>query len=240
MPATMARGWRDRFVGMVRTALPQACALCAAPTGTALICVACAGSLPCVPLSCPRCALPSTQSEVCGQCLTDPPAFDRTQAAFVYAFPLDRLVQAFKYHGTLAYADWFAQAMLERRTEPAAADVLIPVPLARSRQRGRGFNQALEIAKPLSRWTGIPLLADAAIRVRDTPPQASLPWSERAKNIRGAFVCDFALAGKKVIVIDDVMTTGASLEELAQTLKRAGAAGVENWLIARTLPPAGR
>ena len=148
-------------------------------------------------------------------------------------------MQSFKYHGTLAYADWFAQAMLERRAEPPAADVLIPVPLARSRQRERGFNQALEIARPLSRWTGIPLLADTAIRVRDTPPQASLPWSERAKNIRGAFACATALSGKRVIVIDDVMTTGASLEEFAKTLKRAGAASVENWLIARTLPPAG-
>ena len=242
MPATMAHGWRDRIVGMVRSALPQACALCAAPTGTALICAACAGLLPRVPQSCPRCALPSTQNsaqhgQVCGQCLADPPAFDRSQAAFVYAFPLDRLVQAFKYHGTLAFADWFAQAMLERRTGRADADVLIPVPLARGRQQERGFNQALEIAKPLSRWTGIPLLADAAIRVRDTPPQASLPWSERAQNIRGAFACDVVLTGKKVIVIDDVMTTGASLEEFAKTLKRAGAASVENWLIARTLPP---
>jgi ComF family protein len=213
--------------------------LCAAPTGAALICAACAGGLPRLPQACPRCALPSTQGGLCGQCLADPPAFDRSQAAFVYAFPLDRLVQSFKYHGALAYADWFAQAMLDRRAEPPAADVLIPLPLARSRQRERGFNQALEIAKPLSRWTGIPLLADTAIRLRDTPPQATLPWGERGKNIRGAFACATALAGKSVIVIDDVMTTGASLEEFAKTLKRAGAASVENWLIARTLPPAG-
>lgn len=239
MSATMARGWRDRMVGMLRTTLPQACALCAAPTGTALMCAACAGALQSLPQACPRCALPSAHGSLCGQCLADPPAFERSQAAFVYAFPLDRLVQSFKYHGTLAYADWFAQAMLERRAERPAADVLIPVPLARSRQRERGFNQALEIAKPLSRWTGIPLLADTAIRVRDTPPQASLAWSERAKNIRGAFACAKALTGRRVIVIDDVMTTGASLEEFAKTLKRAGAASVENWLIARTLPPAG-
>ena len=238
MPATTARGWRDRFVGMLRTALPQACALCAAPTGVELICAACAGALPRLPHACPRCALPSAQGALCGQCLADPPAFERSQAAFVYAFPLDRLVQSFKYHGTLAYADWFAEAMLERRADPPQAEVLIPVPLARCRQRERGFNQALEIAKPLSRWTGIRLLPDSAIRVRDTPPQAALPWSERAKNIRGAFACAAVLTGSRVIVIDDVMTTGASLEEFANTLKRAGAASVENWLIARTLPPA--
>ena len=237
MPAVLARGWRDRLVGMVRSALPQSCALCATPTGTDLVCAACAGALPHPPPACARCALPSAHDGLCGRCLVDPPAYDRSHAAFVYAFPLDRLVQSFKYHGTLGYADWFAHAMLERRAESPAADVLIPLPLAKSRQRERGFNQALEIAKPLSRWTGIPLLAGAAIRVRDTPPQASLPWNERAKNIRGAFACAAALAGRHVIVIDDVMTTGASLEEFAKTLKQAGAASVENWVIARTLPP---
>jgi ComF family protein len=242
MPAamtTVARGWRDRLVGVLRRALPQACALCSAPTGTALICAACAGALPRLPTACPRCALPSPGADLCGRCLAHPPAFDRSRATFVYAFPLDRLVQTFKYHGTLAYADWFAQAMLEERAEPPAADVLIPIPLSRGRQRERGFNQALEIAKPLSRWTGIALSASAAMRVRDTPPQASLPWSERAKNIRGAFACAAELTAKRVVVIDDVMTTGASLDEFAAILKRAGAASVENWLVARTLPPAG-
>jgi ComF family protein len=239
MQTSMARGWRERVVGMLRTTLPQTCALCAAPTGTALICAACAGALPRLPQACPRCALPSGDGNLCGQCLAHPPAFDRSFAAFVYAFPLDRLVQSFKYRGTLAYAGWFAQAMLERRAEPPAADVLVPVPLARGRQRERGFNQALEIARPLSRWTGIPLAPAAARRVRDTPPQAALPWSERAQNIRGAFECAVDLTGRRVMVIDDVMTTGASLDEFAGTLKRAGAASVENWLIARTLPPAG-
>jgi ComF family protein len=242
MPATMAHGWRDRMVGMVQCALPQACALCAARTGNALICGVCADALPHVTLSCPRCALPSDldsaqPGQLCGQCITNPPAFERSEAAFIYAFPLDCLVQAFKYHGALAYADWFALAMLERRPAPPVADVLIPLPLARSRQRERGFNQALEIARPLARWVGIPLLAGAAVRVRDTPPQVSLPWSERAKNIRSAFACAADLTGRKVIVIDDVMTTGASLEEFAKTLKRAGATSVENWLIARTPRP---
>ena len=239
MPAVTARRWRDRFLGMLRCTLPQACALCATPAGTALVCATCAGALPRVPESCPCCALPSAHGSACGQCLADPPAFDQSLAAFVYTFPLDRMVQSFKYHGALAYADWFAQAMMEGREAPPAADMLIPIPLARSRQRERGFNQALEIARPLSRWTGIALLADAAIRLRDTPPQTSLPWRERAKNIRGAFACATDLTGKNVIVIDDVMTTGASLEEFAKTLKRAGAAHVENWLIARTLPPSG-
>lgn len=244
MPATMAHGWRDRIVGMLRATLPQTCALCAAPTGTALVCAACSGALRRLPQACPCCALPSASAvdqhrQVCGRCLADPPAFDRSWAAFIYTFPLDRLVQSFKYNGTLAYADWFAQEMIERRDELPVADMLVPIPLGRSRQRERGFNQALEIAKPLARWSGIPLCTDTATRVRDTRPQASLRWSERAKNIRGAFACAADLTGKRVIVIDDVMTTGASLGEFAKTLKRAGAASVENWLVARTLPPGG-
>lgn len=237
MPATMQRGWRDGLVGALRTTLPQCCALCAAATGTALICVECARSLPRLPPACPCCALPSTHGGICGACLADPPAFDRSQAAFVYAFPLDRLVQSFKYHGALALAGWFAEAMLEHRSQPLAADAIVPVPLARGRQRERGFNQALELARPLARWTGIPLAAEAATRIRETPPQASLPWAERATNIRGAFSCGMSLAGKRVAVVDDVMTTGASLDEFAATLKRAGALSVENWLVARTLRP---
>ena len=239
MPATITRGWQDRLAGMLRAALPQTCALCAAPAGPALLCAACDRALPRLPPGCPQCALPSIDGDLCGQCLAAPPAFDRSQSAFVYAFPLDRLVQAFKYHGTLAWGGWFAQAMLAQRARPPAADVLIPVPLARGRQRERGFNQALEIARPLARRTGIPLLSGAVIRLRETPPQASLPWADRATNIRGAFACTTELTGLRALVVDDVMTTGASLDEFARTLKRAGAASVENWVVARTPPPGG-
>ena len=101
------------------------------------------------------------------------------------------------------------------------------------------LNQALEIARPLARRTGIPLLSGAVIRLRETPPQASLPWADRATNIRGAFACTTELTGLRALVVDDVMTTGASLDEFARTLKRAGAASVENWVVARTPPPGG-
>lgn len=114
---------------------------------------------------------------------------------------------------------------------------MVAVPLSARRQRERGFNQALEIARVLARRTGIPLDARAIVRTRDTPPQADLPWRERAMNVRDAFECLRPLAGLRVLVVDDVMTTGASLDELARTLKRAGAAHVENWLVARTPPP---
>ena len=173
----------------------------------------------------------------CETCATIDPAYDATQSAFVYAFPLDRLIQAYKYNGSLSLAGWFAEAMLVRRREPLVAEAIVAMPLSRKRQRERGFNHALEIARLLSRETGVALDARAVVRTRETPAQATLPWSERETNVRDAFDCPGNVEGKSVIVVDDVMTTGASLHEVARTLKRAGAARVENWLVARTLPP---
>jgi ComF family protein len=202
-----------------------------------LVCAACTASLATIGAGCPVCALPLAQRGPCGRCLGHPPAFDRTIAAFVYAYPLDRLVQSYKYRGLLAYADWFANAMLERCDEQPVADVVVAVPLSAGRQRERGFNQALEIARALARRSRIALAAEAIVRTRDTPAQAGLPWRERARNVRDAFACIRPLTGMRVLVVDDVMTTGASLDEVARTLKRAGALHVENRLVARTLPP---
>src|SRR5574341_553019 len=109
------------------------------------------------------------------------------------------------------------------------------MPLARGRLAERGFNQALEIARVVAARTGIALLRDAARKVADTPPQAALPWKKRAKNVRGAFACDADLTGRRIAVVDDVLTTGATLDELARVLRKAGAAGVTGWVVARTL-----
>ena len=237
-----AQRLRDCLLGFAHAALPQTCALCAIPSADSLLCAECAAALPAIGSSCAVCALPLATGERCGRCLAHPPAYDQTVAAFIYAFPLDRLIQSYKYQGLLACAGWFAGAMVAARSDRSmwpVADAMVAVPLAKSRQRERGFNQALEIAKVLARRTGIPLQLGAVERTRDAPPQASLPWRERASNVRGAYACVTAdaFAGKRVLVVDDVMTTGASLDEMAKTLKRAGAIHVENWLIARTLPP---
>jgi predicted amidophosphoribosyltransferase len=112
------------------------------------------------------------------------------------------------------------------------------VPLAAARLRARGFNQSLEIARALAAATGCRLAPHAAERGRDTPAQLDLPFAERARNVRGAFRCTAPLAGAEVALVDDVMTTGATLAELAATLKRAGAARVVNWVVARTAPHA--
>jgi ComF family protein len=223
----------------LRALLPQSCHLCAAPAGTALLCAGCAASLPMLSARrCPCCALPTSDGSRCGSCLRTTPAFDATTAAFIYAFPVDELIQALKYRGRLALAEWGADALCTAlAAETVKPDLLVAMPLSRARQKERGYNQALEIARSIAPQTGVPLLRHGVVRIKDTPPQAMLPWKERAKNIRGAFACESDLQGKTIAVVDDVMTTGASLNELARTLKKAGAARVENWVVARTLPP---
>lgn len=233
---------RMRFAAIdaARRALPQRCELCAAPSGGDLVCATCTRELPHIEPSCPTCARPVPGGDVCGTCLTHPPAFEATIAAFAYAFPVDRLIHAFKYQGRLALAEWSAGAIVAERARRggSAPDRLIAVPLSIERQRERGYNQSAEIARLVAARTGIPLLRAAVRRVRAAPPQAVLPWTARERNVRGAFACDVDLAGLQVAVIDDVMTTGATLSELAKTLRNAGASGVENWVVARTLPPA--
>lgn len=214
--------------------LPHACLLCGATSGPALWCAACDRALPRLPAPrCARCALPIPDGDICGACLDRPPRYDRVTAVFVYHFPVDALLHAFKYGGNLAIATVLGDAL--GKAVVGRPDVIIPMPLSVGRLRERGFNQALEIARRVSRCTGIPVLRDACRKVVETRPQATLPWKERAKNVRGAFVCDAELRGRKVAVIDDVMTTGATLDELAKNLHRAGAAEVSGWVVARAL-----
>jgi ComF family protein len=219
-------------IGFLRALLPQDCVLCAAPSGDGLFCAGCERDLPVLGEACPQCAGPAAGGAVCGACLSDPPSFDTTVAVWRYEFPIDRLVLALKYGGRLALAGTFGDA-LAARAAGRRVDTLVPMPLAPARLRERGFNQAMEIARRCARDTAIRVDAALAVRVRDTPPQTDLPRDARTANVRGAFACADAVAGMAVAIVDDVMTTGASLEELARTLKRAGAARVENWVVAR-------
>jgi ComF family protein len=215
--------------------LPQDCFLCAAPAGDSLLCPGCLAGLPRLPESlCPVCALPAPDSHVCGACLKKAPHFDATSAVFRYEFPLDRLIQSLKYAHRLACAG-FLGGLLTRVVLPFRPDLIIPVPLSPARLAERGFNQALEIARPLGRFLDVQVELDHVHRRRDTSPQATLPWKQRAGNVRHAFECEIDLAGRAVLVVDDVMTTGATLDELAGTLKAHGAGRVENLVVARTL-----
>jgi len=204
-----------------------------------VLCAACDADLPRLAgPACPRCALPSQDGALCGRCLARPPAYDATVAALAYAFPADVLVQGLKFRGELALAPLLGQALAARLPRGARVDFILPVPLSAVRLRERGFNQALEIARSLAAATGCRLAPQLAERSRETPPQVDLPLDERARNVRGAFSCTQALERAEIAVVDDVMTTGATLDELAATLKRAGAARVVNWVVARTPPPA--
>jgi ComF family protein len=211
-----------------------ACALCLADAGSDRVCRDCSGSLPRLGPACPRCALPMPQMQVCGRCLLRPPAFDATVAAFEYRFPVDRLVQRFKFAGDLAAGRWLAQRLAAAvRTRP---DLLVVAPLTAARLRTRGFNQALEIARVVGAATGARVGARALEKVRDTAPQPGLGGRERRQNLRGAFRVTGSMAGRHVAIVDDVMTTGATVAELARVLRQAGARRVDVWVVARTPP----
>ena len=219
----------------IQTLLPQSCLLCGVGTGRHPLCAGCNADLPrSTSACCPVCALPSPQSETCGTCLQHPPAFDATVAAFSYAFPADALLRAFKYREQLQIAILVANNLVPALTTRPRPDLVIPMPLHPQRLRQRGFNQAAEIAVRIGCALDIPLATNAVIRVRHTDPQAGLPLDKRKRNIRGAFAATQDLSGKKVAIVDDVMTSGASLDELAKTIKAAGAASVECWIAART------
>lgn len=212
--------------------LPQRCLLCTGAAGDAALCIACAADLPRLEAErCPVCALPVPGGHTCGTCLSHPPHFDVTHARYRYAFPLDRLLQHYKYGQRLLVASLF-DLRLDTGTP---ADAVIAVPSTPSHLRQRGFNPALELARPLARALNVPLLLDAVTRPHDGPTQASLPWKDRQKNIRNAFECHADLSGMRIIVVDDVMTTGATLNEMARILKRHGAGFVENRVVARAL-----
>jgi ComF family protein len=217
-------------------ALPPLCLLCHAPAVQGNLCLPCRDDLPHLPGErCPRCAVPSLGGDICGACLVRPPRFDQVLAPCEYAFPLDRVIQRFKFSGHLAAAPLLAGLMrtaIER--EAAEVDVLVPMPLSSERLRERGFNQSLELARLLSRDTGIPLSAQGCVRVRHSQAQSDLPLAERIRNVRGAFVCMQDFSAQSVAVVDDVLTTGATLDEVARVLRRAGAVRVEGWVAART------
>jgi ComF family protein len=162
--------------------------------------------------------------------------YDAVAAAFIYQFPVDALVQKYKYGPDLTLAPILGRLL---GTIPCGeVDAIVAMPLGASRLRSRGFNQAQEIARVAARMRRLPLLTQACRKVSETPPQASLPWKERAANVRGSFVCDADLRAQRIAVVDDVMTTGATVNELARVLKRAGARSVCAWVVARTLPEA--
>jgi len=220
-----------------RNRLTTQCLLCASNQGGDLgICSDCMRDLPWhIKPQCSLCGL-ICHGTICGACLNATLNFDATTALFAYDYPIDKLIQHYKYKEMLHLSRTFGLLLSTKlASQTQNIDAIVPMPMHHTRLKERGFNQALEVARFVAINLQIPLSHNACQRIKHTPPQASLPFKARIQNIRGVFECSESLQGKRIAIIDDVMTTGASLNELAKTLKKAGAAQVECWIIARTL-----
>jgi ComF family protein len=220
---------------------PATCLLCGrAGAGDVDLCSDCAADLPRNDPACVVCAEPfsagAIEGRVCGECLRDPPPFDSSFVPYRYAYPLDHLVRGLKFRNELAcgrvLGEVFAACLLARG-EPLPA-MLVPVPLAPRRYRERGYNQASELALAIRRVTGVAVRTDTVTRLRETAEQAGLDRKARRKNVRGAFTAVAPLRARSVAILDDVVTTGSTVRELAAVLREAGAEQVVVWAIART------
>lgn len=225
-----------------RKCLPWArhlpCLLCGATclTGQPQLCQPCLHELPWhTNPHCPQCALATTHGAHCGQCLQHRPAFDQTFAILRYAYPLDRLLQQFKYQQRLDCGQVLIESLLQQWPHaPVTADVALAMPMHLNRLKLRGFNHAAQLATALARYWQLAYAPASVQRIKDTAPQAGLDMQIRTRSLRGAFVSQ-AWQGQHVMIVDDVMTTGASMHALAHVIKKAGASRVSAVVLARTL-----
>lgn len=208
------------------------------------LCARCENSLPWLKKCCYQCALPLTEigNEIiyCGQCTKQKPSFNRTTALFHYELPIDYFITQLKFQHKLIYAKLIGNLLLpiikDHYKNDQLPELIVPVPLHKKRLRERGFNQSLEIARILGKGLKIPINTRNCIRYIATPPQSSLPAKQRKKNIRNAFLLVKPIHEKFIVIVDDVITTANTVEELAKTLKKGGAKRVDVWCCARTLP----
>ena len=220
--------------------IPGQCEVCRA-WGQCGLCAACAGLFARPVPRCRRCGLRLPDGlDTCGECLRDPPPFDHTLCVADHAFPWNRLVEGFKFNQRPELAVLLARALGDSWSASAAAppQVFVPVPLSAARLAERGYNQAWEIARRLA--TSLGVAADGGVLQRrfDTPHQAALTRTARLTNLRGSFVVDgrrlASIVGRRVALVDDVMTTGATVREAAAVLRAARAAAVDVWVLTRT------
>jgi len=228
-------GWPAR---LLRIVLPLRCLLCGDRGSRARdLCVGCERDLALNTPCCPRCALPlEAPAPLCGECIDRTPPFATAWAPFRYEHPLDLLESRFKFRGDLAAGRVLAALMIERASDERLSrpDAIVPVPLHVSRLRERGYNQVLELAKPIARAFGIPLGAGLLRRSRATVAQSGLDAASRRRNLRDAFfVPEKHPIPAHVALLDDVMTTGTTVRECARVLRRAGVQRVDVWALAR-------
>jgi ComF family protein len=221
--------------------LPHTCLLCKGVSDRLQdLCKNCLLDLPILPHGCQLCAnvLPATKNSlICGQCLQNKPYFDCTHALFLYQPPITQLILDLKFQHALANARLLGELLTEKirhwyqtKSLPSA---IIPVPLHAERLKERGFNQAMEIARPIANALQIPLFAKDFLRKKHTIAQATLPAEQRKRNIRNAFLIKRDLKNQHIAVIDDVITTGNTINEFCRTLKKQGAGQIDVWCCAR-------
>lgn len=226
---------------------PPTCVLCGMPgTSDCDLCDKCESQLPRIKRGCCRCGLPLADSTavvderlLCGRCLQRSPYYDRILSPLSYEPPVDWLVQRLKFNASLSHIRVLSVLLMNYlvQAEPAMPDLLLPVPLHPRRMGDRGFNQALELARPIARCFSLPLATDLCQRCKDTPSQSALPAGKRAKNMRKAFSMMRIPAVDNIAIVDDVVTTGATVDSLARLLKKNGVKSVQVWAVARTPLP---
>ena len=227
-------GWLARWPGQ--------CEVCRSGTsggGGVALCADCMQRFGALRPRCRRCGIGcGAPMDACGECLRDPPPFERTWCAVDYGYPWDRLISAFKFEGRVELAGTLAARLVEVVAVPAQPDLVVPVPLSARRLAERGYNQSWELARRVARPLRLPAYADLLQRPQDTLHQANLGRAQRRSNLRNAFMVDprrrALLQGKRVALVDDVMTTGATAREAAATLLHAGAGAVVVWALSRT------
>jgi len=225
--------------------LPPRCVICDAPGHVGMdICPPCLAKLPHNHRACCQCALPLPAGDGdtpvrCGRCLKTPPVFDHAISLFEYKDDAASLIVQLKFNDRLALSRLFGQLMLDRVLTQGApqVDAILPVPLHPGRLRRRGFNQSVELARKLGSGLQIPLLRHQVVRVVATSQQAGLDAKSRRQNIRGAFKVTGSLPYEHVAIVDDVITTGSTVNELARVLKKAGVKTVSVWSVARAPSP---
>ena len=223
------------------------CLLCCDPVLTlTALCPGCLGDLPRNLPCCRRCALPlpipvtgGTRAAQCGRCLRHPPHYSELLAPYRYEAPCDFLVTRLKFGGQRYQATLMSRLLLTHLEDSLVdlPDLLVPVPLHRTRLVERGFNQAHELAAPLAKYLKIRYRTDALHRARNTQSQVGLGMRKRRSNVRRAFRATLESRDRHVAVVDDVVTTGSTANEIARELLHNGARRVSIWAFARALPP---
>lgn len=227
----------DSAAALRRLLASPCCLLCRTPLTDGLLCSGCERELPWNTPACPSCALLQSSASICGRCQQRPPPFDAAWAAFRFATPIRQSILSLKYHAGFMQARWLGETMAAQLAQRAATlpDLLLPVPLHPGRLRRRGYNQALELTRVLAHRLAIDCDPRAACRLRATADQIGQSAAARRRNLRGVFSVAPRVAGRRVALVDDVMTTGSTLAELTRCCRKAGAASIEVWVAARTV-----